>query len=55
MWFFAPPRACTRLPFAVPRFVDVLGDRGGADEGDGLDRPGGRAARPRPPCHRGGR
>ena len=18
MWFFAPPRACTRLPFAVP-------------------------------------
>ena len=32
MWFFAPPSACTRLPCAVPRLVDVAGDRGGADE-----------------------
>ncbi len=33
-WFLAPPSACTRLPCASARLVDVLGDRGGADERD---------------------
>ena len=27
MWFFAPPRAWTRLPLAVAVLVDVLRDR----------------------------
>ena len=36
-WFFAPPSACTRLPFAVPRLVDVPGDRRRADERHGRD------------------
>ena len=36
MWFFAPPRAWTRLPCDGAGLVDVLGDRGRADEGDRL-------------------
>ena len=36
-WFLAPPMACTRFPFAVPRRVDVVGDVGRADEADRLD------------------
>ena len=36
-WFLAPPRACTRLPAAVARLVDVPGDRRGADERDRRD------------------
>ena len=34
MWFLAPPSACTRLPLLGAGLVDVLGDRGGADEAD---------------------
>ena len=41
MWFFAPPSACTRLPWRGPGLVDVPGDRRGADERDRLRRPGG--------------
>ncbi len=37
MWFLAPPSACTRLPAAVPRAIDVLGDRRRADEAHRLD------------------
>ena len=37
MWFLAPPSACTRLPDAVPRAIDVLGDRRRADEAHRLD------------------
>ena len=37
MWFFAPPSAWTRFPFADPRRVDVLRDRRRADEADRCD------------------
>ena len=37
MWFFAPPSACTRLPFARRRLVDVARDRRRADERDRRD------------------
>ena len=40
MWFLAPPRAWTRLPCRLARLVDVLRDRGGADEADRLRRRG---------------
>ena len=33
-WFFAPPSACTRLPFADAALVDVPRYRGRADERD---------------------
>ena len=37
MWFLAPPKHCTRLPFAAAARIDVVGDRRRADEADGLD------------------
>ena len=48
-WFLAPPRQSARLPSAVRARVDGPRRRGGAHEGDGARRPGGRPApRPRP-------
>ena len=37
MWFFAPPSACTRLPWRGAGLVDVLRDRRRADEADRRD------------------
>ena len=37
MWFLAPTKCLDSLPVTGPGLVDVAGDGGGADEGDGGD------------------